>query len=282
MPLPLTQDISAQQRQAWNEFSPGWQKWNARIQTWLGPVGAALIAAADLAESDRVLDVATGTGEPGLTAASLVKTGEVIGQDVAEDMVRIANEIAQRRGIRNYTAVAGDAAALPFTDNEFDAILCRMGVMFFSNPVADVREVIRVLKPGGKLSAAVWAEPAKNPWATTIAGVLHTMLDLAVPGPDLPGIFRFSVPGALVALLQSAGLRAVEGREVLGDLTFDSPEQYWAYMTDVAPPVTLALRAADAGTRAQVQTATRAAARGFMREGRVVFPWSAWVAWGTK
>ena len=75
--------IIQQQRELWNTFSPGWEKWDAFVMEWLRPIGEALVQAVKLEEHDVVLDVATGTGEPGLTAATKVKKGKVIGIDVA-------------------------------------------------------------------------------------------------------------------------------------------------------------------------------------------------------
>src|SRR3989344_9313258 len=95
------EEIISAQKQSWNTFSGGWQKWDSFIQNWIGSVGEAIIEKASLKVGDRVLDAATGTGEPGLSAAKIVGAGEVVGTDVAEEMVHFPEENAKTQGITN-------------------------------------------------------------------------------------------------------------------------------------------------------------------------------------
>ena len=197
-----TNAITEKQRQTWNKFSGGWKKWDTWVINWLAPIGEKLLTEAELKETDRVLDVSTGTGEPGLTAATRV--AQVVATDVAEDMVEIARTNAEARELRNFQAKVADAENLPFSDSEFDAAICRLGVIYFANPEAGVKEITRVVKPGRKLALAAWSEPTKNPWATTAAGVINKILDLPTPHPDAPGVFRCNRPGLLTELLEQA------------------------------------------------------------------------------
>jgi len=275
-------DIIKQQRDLWNTFSPGWRKWNVFVMEWLQPIGKALIDAVDLQEDDSVLDVATGTGEPGLTAATKVKRGRVVGIDVAEKMVELAKLNAKSRGISNYQARVNSASSLLFSENTFSVILCRFGVMYFADPQADMQELVRVLKTGGKIALSAWAEPLKNPWATTSGKTVMEMLSLPHPDSQAPGIFRHAQPGTLTWLFQQAGLKDVKESEVKGELIFDSPEQYWEYTMDVVAPVTVALSKADASTREKVKQAVLAKARELEKDGKTIFPWSSWVVSGVK
>ena len=131
--------IRDQQRDTWQRFSIGWQKWDELVGQWLRPYGAAMIRQADLREDSDVLDVASGTGEPGLTAAVLVPRGRVVLTDLAEKMLAVATESATRRGLDNVTTRVCDAGALPFADAGFDASLCRFGFMFFPDVAAAAR-----------------------------------------------------------------------------------------------------------------------------------------------
>src|ERR1043166_8032460 len=111
----LHDQVREQQRESWNKFSGGWKKWDDFvINKWLRPVGDELLNAVTLDDDYDVLDVACGTGEPGLTAAPMVRNGSVTGTDIAEDMVAIADENARQRGLTNFRTVVADASSLPF------------------------------------------------------------------------------------------------------------------------------------------------------------------------
>ncbi|MBK5273281.1 MAG: class I SAM-dependent methyltransferase, partial [Bacteroidia bacterium] len=128
---PQLEEIREQQKQSWNKFSPGWKKWDSLTMGFLQPLGTAIIAAIKPSGNKMVLDIAAGTGEPGLTIASMLDGGKVIITDLAEEMLAIAKENAERRNIRNIETIACDASELPFADNSFDAVSCRLGFMFF-------------------------------------------------------------------------------------------------------------------------------------------------------
>ncbi len=274
------EELIQKQRELWNTFSPGWRKWDSFVMRWLQPIGKKLIETVQLREDDIVLDIATGTGEPGLTAATQVKKGKVIGTDVAEAMISLAQENAKKRGISNYHAQVNDASHLPFQDNTFSVILCRFGVMYFADPQADIKEMVRVLKHSGRIACSAWSQPEKNPWATTSGRTVQEILQLSPPEPNAPGIFRHAQPGSLAKLFQGAGLRNIREIEVKGELLFDSAEQYWEYTMDVIAPVAVALSKVDALTREKVKQAMLVKARSFEKKGKIVFPWSSWVVSG--
>lgn len=278
--MGTTNEITEKQRQVWNKFSGGWEKWDQWVLNWLASIGSKLLDEAELKPTNRVLDVSTGTGEPGLTAATVV--AHVVATDVAEDMVEIARKNAQARGLQNFEAKVADAEDLPFGDGEFDAVVCRLGVMYFANPTAGVKEIARVLKPGGKVALAAWSDPAKNPWATTAAGVINKLLNLPPPPSDTPGVFRCSQAGLLSELLEQAGFKDINQVEVSGEGIYDSPEHYWEFVMDVVAPVATPLNNVDYATRKQAKQAVIEATKPFQKDGKVVFPYACWVASGRK
>ncbi|HXH17671.1 MAG TPA: methyltransferase domain-containing protein, partial [Chitinophagales bacterium] len=234
-------EIKEQQRQTWNKFSSGWGKWDELTMGFLRPAGDEIIRLANLKEHYRVLDVATGTGEPGLTAATIVKKGTVIGTDLSEDMIKIARKAAQRKGLKNYDTRECDAGRLPFGDNEFDAVICRFGFMFFPDMEVALKEMVRVLKPGGRLVTSVWSTPDKNAWASTIMSIISSNIPAPPPPPGAPGLFRCAQPQMMSGLFQKAGLINVTEKPVAHNWRFESVEQYWSLMTEVAAPVVAAL-----------------------------------------
>lgn len=278
----IEEAISAQ-KSAWNAFAAGWNKWESFIRSFMGAVSEVMLEKVSLKSGDRVLDAATGAGEPGLTVAKLVAGGEVVGTDVAERMVAFANENAAKQGVANYRAVAAATSDLPFEDGAFDAAVCRFGVIFSPDVLADVKELARVVKDGGKISASAWAAAAKNPWATLIPDILGGFIEMPAPAPEAPGLWRCAAPNALAAIMTEAGLKDVDSVDVPGEFIAESPEQYWEIMTEIAAPITGALSRVDDATREEVRQKTLAALREkYMRDDRVVLPLSAWVVTGTK
>ena len=126
------QAIRDQQKETWNKFSGGWKKWDAFNMNFLKPMGDALIKALDIKSNDVVLDIASGTGEPSLTIASIVTSGEVYATDLSDEMLHIARTYADERGINNIEFKVADVSDLPFKDNFFDKGVLSPGLYVFS------------------------------------------------------------------------------------------------------------------------------------------------------
>ena len=248
------EQIRDQQRSTWDEFSAGWRKWDAELLGWHAPFGDAVIHEAWLRADSAVLDVAAGTGEPGLTAAALVPRGSVTLLDLSEGMLRVASEKAAARGLANVQTAVGDAAALPFDDGSFDAVLCRFGLMFFPRMTAAVSEMARVAKPGTRISAAVWGRAAENPWASLVLGTIARHTELQLPLPGAPGLFRCAAQGFMARIFRDAGLVDVSEQKVSTDLVQASPELYWEFMTDIATTVAVGLARADRESRELIRS----------------------------
>lgn len=276
------EQIRDQQRETWDRFSAGWKKWDAMVLGWIAPFGEAMIRHANLREDSNVLDIAAGTGEPGLSAAERVPRGRVTVTDLAEHMLAVAAAKAEQRGLRNVETRLCDACALPFADASIDAVLCRFGFMFFPDVAVAAREFARVTKPGARIAAAVWGEPAKNPWATIIMGTIARHVDIPAPPPGSPGLFRCAPAGFMRAVFAEAGLRDVVEEEVTCDLVIDTPERYWEFMTDIAAPVVAGLAKADEAARERIRGEVLDLARQSLSDGVVRMPSTATVIVGTR
>jgi len=239
------EQIRDQQRTSWNRFSSGWKKWDDLTMDFLKPMGDEIIRLLDPKRNDVVLDVAAGTGEPGLTIASMVTGGKVIITDLSTDMLSIARENAARRGITNIETRACDVSELPFADDTFDAISCRFGFMFFPDMLLGAKEMARVLKPGGRIATSVWNAPDKNFWVTAIMGTIQRNMKLPPPPPGAPGMFRCAQDGLITDLFVQVGLKHVSQREIRGRLNCKTADAYWNMMTEVGAPIVAALSEAN-------------------------------------
>lgn len=247
------ENIREQQKQSWNKFSSGWKKWDDLTMDFLQPMGDEIIRLIKPAAGDTILDIASGTGEPGLTIAAKVKDGKVILTDLAEDMLKIAAENAAHRGITNIETRVCDVCDLPFDDNTFDAISCRFGFMFFPDMLLAAKEMRRVLKPGGRIATAVWNVPEKNFWVTAIMGTINRNMELPAPPPGSPGMFRCAKEGFMPDLFQQAGLKNSTVKEVAGKLNCKTTDVYWNMMTEVGAPIVAALSKADEAMREKIK-----------------------------
>src|SRR6266705_776541 len=221
----------------WRESAFYWQKHLGTIQTMFQPVTEALIKEADLMEGETVLDVAGGSGEPSLTIAETVgPTGSVTCTDAVTEMVTAAQSEAQRRGLTNVTFRQCAADSLPFENNSFDAVVCRLGIMFFPDPLAGLREMLRVTKREGVLSLAVWGKSDLNPFSYLITDVVARHFEAAAPAnPNAPGAFRFAEPGSLAGILAEAGAVDVRERELKFNIAPSiSPEQFWELRSETS------------------------------------------------
>ena len=271
-----------QQRKNWNQFSGGWKKWDDLIMQAMKPIGDALIYHLDVKGTEKVLDVASGTGEPGLTLSGMLPRGEVIGTDLSENMVSIANHNSAERNILNYRSQSSDAANLPFDDETFDHVICRFGIMFFPEIQKGLNEMSRVLKRGGKIALAVWAAPENNPFITLMASTIMRKLELPIPPDDTPGIFRCAKPGFTSQLLHKAGMKEINENNLKGYAVFESAEQYWNVMSDVAGPLMEKLENSPQELINDVRKSVIEAANKYTYDDVILTPWEAIIVTGEK
>jgi ubiquinone/menaquinone biosynthesis C-methylase UbiE len=276
------EQIREQQKESWNRFSSGWKKWDELVMDFLKPMGNEIIKMLNPKDNDVVLDVAAGTGEPGLTIASMLNGGKVVITDLSEDMLAIALENAEQRGIKNIETCACDVCDLPFPDNTFNAISCRFGFMFFPDIQLATKEMVRVLKPGGKIATSVWSVPEKNFWVTAIMGTINKNMDLPVPPPGAPGMFRCAKDGLIKDLFLEVGLKNVSQKEVAGKLNAKTTDGYWNMMLDIGAPIVAALSKADDATKEKIKKEVFEVVNQKYPDGNVIIDSSALIIYGEK
>ena len=276
------EQIRDQQKQSWNKFSAGWKKWDELVMDFLKPMGDEIIRLLNPQKTDVILDVASGTGEPGLTIASKLSGGKVILTDLADHMLEIARENATSRGIYNIETVTCDVCDLPFPDNTFDAMSCRFGFMFFPDMQLAANEMVRVLKPGGKIATSVWNIPEKNFWVTAIMGTINKNMELPPPPPGSPGMFRCAKDGFISEIFSQAGLKNISQTEIFGKLNCKTIDAYWGMQTEVGAPIVAALGKASDDVKEKIKIETYAALSQKYPDGNIIIDSSALIIYGEK
>jgi SAM-dependent methyltransferase len=184
------------------------------------------LAAAELTETDRVLDIGCGTGQTTRDAARIAAAGSAVGVDLSSQMLALARRIAADEGVTNAEFRHADAQIHPFDPATFDAAISRMGSMFFGDPIAAFTNIGRALRPGGRVTLLTWQGVESNEWFLECSAAMAAGRDLPVPSTDTPGPFAFSEPDRVRAILTAAGFVDVR----FEDLT--KPMRYGATTDD--------------------------------------------------
>jgi len=276
------QAIRDNQKTSWNKFSPGWEKWDLELRDHMQPATDGIISLLQPNGSEMILDIAAGTGEPGFSIASMLTSGKVIVTDLAEEMLEIARGKALKRGIENVEFRICDVCELPFADNTFDGVSCRMGFMFFPDMLLAAREIRRVLKTGGKIAIAVWSAPDKNSWVTTLGETISRNMQLPVSPPGKPGIFRCSKIGLMTDIFIQAGFNNISENEVSCNLKCRTAENYWEMMTEIAAPVVAALSKADEGMKDKIKREVYELINDRYPDGNIIMDGSSLLIYGEK
>ena len=161
---------------------------------------------ADIYPGQRILDIAAGSGEPSLSAAALVgPEGFILATDIAEDILQFTRQDADERGFGQIETRVMDGENLELTDGSFDAVLCRLGLMYMPHPEKALAEWHRVLKPGGRVSIVVFSTADRNGWGMTPVSIIRKRAQLPPPLPGQPGPFSLGAEGVMENVLLQAG-----------------------------------------------------------------------------
>ena len=268
---------------SWNETAKYWIQYSDTIRAMFGPLTAAMIEQARIDEGQTVLDVAGGSGEPGLTIAEKVGPGGTITcTDAVAEMVEAARHEANRRGLTNVQFRQCTADSLPFPDNTFDATVCRLGIMFVPDPTAAVHEMLRVTKPGGKLALAVWHKSEINPFCYVVTNVMARHIT-SPADPDAPNAFRFAETGKLANMLTEAGAHEVEERVVRFNIKAPiSAHQFWTMRSATSDTLREKLAKLSTGKRAQIADEVQQEVKEFFPHNQMNFPAQMILVTGTK
>jgi ubiquinone/menaquinone biosynthesis C-methylase UbiE len=234
-------EFKAQQRQIWDNAAAGWQAWWETIERGAQKVNDKIVELAEIKSGDRVLDIATGIGEPAVTAAKKVMpSGKVVATDISPQMLAIAKTRAKSLGldgIMEFRESDGEKLDFPEPTAKFDAVLSRWGLMFFPNLSAALVKIRDLLVTNGRLSAAVWSAPSKVPLLDLAFASVRKQINAPGPPPGTPGPFALADIETLKQLFSQAGFKDVKIDTFQITFEFDSPESFTRFHQQVTAPI---------------------------------------------
>jgi SAM-dependent methyltransferase len=264
-------------------IAPSWERRRTEIEDLSGPVRDWLIGALAPRGGDTVLELAAGAGDTGFDAAAILgPQGRLLCTDLSPAMLAAARRRGAERGIANVVYRVIDAQDIALAADSVDGVLCRFGFMLMPDTAAALTETHRVLRPGGRLTLAVWGAPQRNPIFSIIAGCL--IADGHLPPPEPPpaaGIFSMASPQRTTDLLTGAGFDDVHTAEVPVKIALDSIDAYIGLIADTAGPIGLAIQALDRTDRDRLRAKVEGACERFARPDGYVLPGLAVCAVGT-
>ncbi|HST55502.1 MAG TPA: methyltransferase domain-containing protein [Solirubrobacteraceae bacterium] len=216
--------FKATTREQWQEAAAAWDRWGPTLESWLGPATEAMLDGAGVQPGARVLDVAAGAGGQTLTAARRVGPGgHVLATDISPVILEYAADAARDAGLANVEIRELDGESLAgVEDASFDAVISRVGLIYFPDQQGALAEIRRVLRPGGRVAAVVYSTPENNRFFSTPVGIIRRRAELGPPLPGQPGPFSLGGEGALADAYEQAGFHDVQVQVVPSPLRMSS------------------------------------------------------------
>jgi ubiquinone/menaquinone biosynthesis C-methylase UbiE len=226
-------------RAQWDRIAKGWSDSSAYIRPWLHEATQAMLAMAGISRGVRVIDVAAGAGDQTLEVAERVgPDGYVLATDLSPGILEFASSRIAAAGYHNTETRACDGEALQVETASFDAVICRLGLMLFSDPLQGLREMARVLKPGGGVCTMVFSAPSNNPCVAIMMATALKHAGLPPRDPFQPGsLFSLGKPGLIDELFREAGFRDVATTAVAAPFRLSSVKDYLHFARTSAGPI---------------------------------------------
>lgn len=210
----------------WQAAAEAWYRWGPTLNQWLGKATDKMLEMAGINEGRRVLDIAAGAGEQSITTARKVGTsGYVLATDISSNILEYAKQMALQAGLTNIETKVMDGENLTLEDETFDAVISRVGLIYFPDQQKALQEMLRVLKPGGKVAAIVYSTPEKNKFFSVPVSIIRTRAKLPPPLPGQPGPFSLGADGIIEKAFSQAGFKNVRAELVDSPLLLSSAKE---------------------------------------------------------
>ena len=273
MQSPTTDDLRVQLHHMWARVAPSWEEHADYVDARGAIVTDEMLERAAPRPGERVLELACGPGGLGLAVAERVAPGgEVVLSDVVAEMTAIASARAVAIGLENVTTLELDLERIDQPDGSYDLVLCREGLMFAADPARAMREIARVLRPGGRVAVAVWGPRERNPWLAVVLDSVSAQLGRPSPPPGVPGPFSLSDADELVRLLDDAELTGTAVEEVPVPMRVGSFDEWWARTSALAGPLATILASLPEEAALALRARAREAVRPYQTPAGLEFP----------
>jgi SAM-dependent methyltransferase len=221
-------------RSHYDDAAVHWGKWADQLAEQQEKVNQGLLAAAGVKPGAKLLDLASGAGEPALTASRLVGAeGQVTATDISAPMVSVLAERAARHGVANLRCEQADMEALPYADASFDAVTCRYGLMYACDPARALAEAARVVRPGGRIAFMVWGPEQNNSLLYVGIRAADAHLGHPIAEADFLVPARFAEPGIVANLMTAAGVVGVRENELIFEPRIKVGIPFWAPLLEM-------------------------------------------------
>jgi SAM-dependent methyltransferase len=202
-------------REQWDSAAEAWDAWGPTLENWLDEATALMLDLARVGEGSKVLDVAAGAGGQSIAAARLVgPRGRVLATDISPGILARAQHRFELAGLTNAATRVMDGEGLAVEPGCFDAVICRLGIIYFPDRAAALSLARAALRPGGRLSVIVYGTAADNGFFSVPVSIIRQAAGLGPPLPGQPGPFSLGADGVLGQELAAAGFADVEVRQV--------------------------------------------------------------------
>jgi SAM-dependent methyltransferase len=202
-------------REQWQAAARAWNDWGPLLRAWLGPATEIMLDMAAIGPGHQVLDVAAGAGDQTLQTATRVgPAGRVLATDISPNILAFAEANARNAGLGNIETKVLDGEELDVPEGAFDAVISRVGLIYFPDQQKALAGMKRALKPGGRVAAIVYSTAENNKFFSIPVSIIRRRANLAPPLPGQPGPFSLGGPSVLEETLRKAGFRDVRSRTV--------------------------------------------------------------------
>ena len=210
-------------REQWQTAAQAWNDWGPLLRSWLGPATEIMLDMAKIGNGHRVLDVAAGAGDQTLQTAERVGSqGYVLATDISAKILEFAAQNARMAGYSNIETKVVDGEELDVPEGAFDAVISRVGLIYFPDQQRALARMKRALKPGGRVAAIVYSTAEKNKFFSIPVSIIRRRANLPAPLPGQPGPFSLGGAGVLEDTFRQAGFRDVQIRTVLAPVCMNS------------------------------------------------------------
>ena len=268
-----SEDYRRASYETWRAMAAGWDRERSFMFEASRPVSDWLIAALEPRPGQTILELAAGTGDTGFLAARVLgPEGRLISTDLVPEMVSAARAESERLGLGNVEHRVMDAEQIELPDDSVDGALCRWGYMLMADRERALAETRRVLRQGGRLVLAVWADAERNPWASLPGRELLAQTGAPPPDPSAPGMFALADREQLRSLLLDAGFGEPRIDEVEAAWRFPDGDTYWRFLSELAGALALAIGAMPEDERARLRERTLEAVAAYRDGDGLRFP----------